>query len=287
MSTLTAADAATLLDAELSRGQACRLTLEAMAIRERDALAARSESSRRPEVRGDLLRLAMRLSRAFSSSPDSFFNVAVMLDGCEDLGSDVATQKVRLGAMFFTSEALSGCKWRGRHGAGRLAEACGTTVSGLKAAVRQLMNNGDAAPSVAEWLHVIFARLRIIAEVCGNVRPQELEPLFQFASQHAEAIVLSRPATARHPPSDVAVAAVSAAFVTTGFLASQDLFLDSKGTSRACGTAPWPTRPPRSQGDLSVASACWLRLITTATQRSVDDIRACMSCFFVLIGHDG
>ena len=225
MSTLTAADVATLLDAEFSRRQGCRLTLEAMATRERDALAAQSESSRRPEVRRDLLRLAMRLSRAFSSSPDSFFNVAVMLDGCEDLGSDVATQKVRLGAMFFTSEALSGCKWRGRHGAGRLADACGTTVSGLQAAVRQLMNDGgDAAPSVAEWLHVIVARLRIIAEVCGNVRPQDLESLFQFASQHAEAIVLSRPATAQHPPSDLAVAAVSAAFVTTGFLTSQDLY---------------------------------------------------------------
>lgn len=222
MSTLTAADVATLLDAEFSRRQACPLTMEAMATREHDALAARSGSSMCPKVRGDLLLLAMRLSQAFSRSPDSFFNVAVLLDGCEDLGSDVATQKVRLGAMFFTSEALSGCKWRGRLGATRLADACGTTVSGLQAGVRQLLNNGDAAPSVAEWLHVIFARLRIIAEVCRNVRPQDLARLFQFASQHAESIVLSRPTTARHPPSDVAVAAVSAAFVTTGFLASQD-----------------------------------------------------------------
>ena len=200
----------------------------------------------------------MRLSQAFSRSPDSFFNVVVLLDGCEDLGSDVATQRVRLGAMFFTSEALSGCKWRGRHGAARLADVCGTSVSGLQAGVRQQLNNGDAAPSVAEWLHVIFTRLRIIAEVCRNVSPQDLAHLFQFASQHAESIVLSRPTKARHPPSDVAVATVSAAFVTTGFLGSQDFLPDAKKTSRAC----------------------WLKLISTATQRSVDDIRACVSCFW-------
>jgi len=144
--------------------------------------------------------------------------------------------------------------------------------------LRQLQSvNGDC-PSVVEWLHVFFTRLRGVADVCRNASlTGKLSHLSSLACQHAVSIVTSWPTTAQRPPRDVAVAALCAACITMGVLPAQYFLPDVERASRAGGKASradW-------KGVLSATTEEALMLITAATLRSAENLRACVAACFV------